>query len=259
MKMFALLAALIAAPLWAQAPPPVAAPAGHDPDICDGKPVIMVVAGLINDRARIIAYGAAIRDAGLYEKLGGYYLNSPRPLAVFEGAPPANASTLMVRFPCFAHARAFWYSRTYQEKLVPLRQNPSAGDFTVTVYPEIAAPPAVAAMLAPGGYTVVPDAGVAASIPQVTGKPNIGPKTQLAPAPGAWSRGLFALVTQRGQYWRRRITGGKLRQRLSPAHTHMPPRTLTGAERCSEKYGRSEISAGGGIFTPGMARPRKGA
>jgi hypothetical protein len=44
---------------------------------------------------------------------------------------------LIVRFPCLANARAFWYSREYQEKIMPLRLNPSAGDYVVTVYPEI--------------------------------------------------------------------------------------------------------------------------
>ncbi|MEM8726634.1 MAG: hypothetical protein AAGE86_14045, partial [Pseudomonadota bacterium] len=34
------------------------------------------------------------------------------------------------------NARAFWYSKTYQETILPLRQDPSAGDYSVRVYPE---------------------------------------------------------------------------------------------------------------------------
>ncbi|MFZ4687612.1 MAG: DUF1330 domain-containing protein [Polymorphobacter sp.] len=170
MKTLAILAALLAAQAPVPPPPSAQAPSVN-PDVCDGKPVIMLVAGRIHDRARILAYGAAIRASGLYEKLGGYYIASPRSLATFEGEPAADASTLMVRFPCFAHARAFWYSQEYQNELVPLRRNPSAGEFTVTVYPEIAPPPAVAAKLNPGGYTAVPGPEVAAGIPQIAGKP----------------------------------------------------------------------------------------
>ncbi len=174
--MLLLFAALTATPAWAQAPPPpppgpaALAPAVN-PDVCDGKPVIMLISGQVHDRDRILRYGAAIRESRLYEKLGGYYIVSPRSIATFEGSPPANQSVLMVRFPCFAHARAFWYSQKYQRDLVPLRQNPSAGDFTVTIYPEIAPPPEVGAMLQPGGYKAVPGPEVVAAIPQVPDKP----------------------------------------------------------------------------------------
>jgi uncharacterized protein (DUF1330 family) len=103
---------------------------------CD-KPVYMVVAGPTHDRARMQAYAKAIADSGLYQKLGGYYVNAPVPLAVFEGEPPKGHVTLIVRFPCLANARAFWYSKDYEDKIRPLRLNPSAGDYTVTVYAEI--------------------------------------------------------------------------------------------------------------------------
>jgi uncharacterized protein (DUF1330 family) len=108
-----------------------------EPLRCDGKPVLMVVSGPTHDRDRMLAYGKAIADSGLYKQLGGYYLNSPRPVATFEGAVPANHTTLIVRFPCLANARAFWNSKIYQEKIKPLRLNPSAGDYTVSVYPEV--------------------------------------------------------------------------------------------------------------------------
>ena len=84
----------------------------------------------------MLAYGKAIADSKLYEKLGGYYINVPRAVATFEGSPPQGYTTLMVRFPCLANAEAFWNSRTYQEDILPLRQGPSAGDYVVTVYPE---------------------------------------------------------------------------------------------------------------------------
>lgn len=114
----------------------LAAAGAAAPEICDNQPVLMVVAGPTHDRARMLAYGKAIADSRLYQKLGGYYVNLPRPLATFEGEPPTGYTTLIVRFPCLANARAFWNSREYQEKIKPLRLNPSAGDYVVTVYPE---------------------------------------------------------------------------------------------------------------------------
>ena len=106
-------------------------------EACDNKPVYMVVAGPTHDRARMQAYAKAIADSQLYQKLGGYYVNAPVPIATFEGAPARSYATLIVRFPCLANAKAFWYSKVYQEEIKPLRLNPSAGDYLVTVYPEI--------------------------------------------------------------------------------------------------------------------------
>ena len=102
---------------------------------CD-EPVYMVVAGRTLDRERMMAYGRAIAESRLYERLGGYYVTLPRPVAVFEGDVPPDHVNLTVRFPCLANARAFWNSRTYREDILPLRQDPSAGDYTVTVYAE---------------------------------------------------------------------------------------------------------------------------
>lgn len=115
-----------------------AAAATPAPEVCDNKPVLMIVSGPTIDRARMIAYAKAIADSGMYQKLGGYYLNGPAPLDVLEGAPPKGYTNLIVRFPCLANARAFWHSREYQEKIKPLRLNPSAGDYVVVVYPEAA-------------------------------------------------------------------------------------------------------------------------
>jgi uncharacterized protein (DUF1330 family) len=103
---------------------------------CEGPPVIMVVSGPTHDALRMRAYGEAIARSGLYQKLGGYYLNVPRPIATFEGETAKNHTLLMVRFPCLANAKAFWHSRDYQEKIKPMRLNLSAGDYSVTVYPE---------------------------------------------------------------------------------------------------------------------------
>lgn len=103
---------------------------------CEGPPVLMVVAGPTHDAARMRAYAEAIAKSGLYQQLGGYYLNVPRSIAVFEGEPAKSHTTLIVRFPCLANAKAFWNSRVYQETIKPLRLGPSAGDYLVTVYPE---------------------------------------------------------------------------------------------------------------------------
>lgn len=131
----------------------------------DDKPVYMVVAGPTHDRARMLAYGKAIADSGLYAKLGGYYVNTARPLAVFEGEPPAGYATLIVRFPSLANAKAFWFSREYQEKIKPLRLNPSAGEYTVTVYAEAELPPYMAGKVAVGAYGADFDA---AAVPQLS-------------------------------------------------------------------------------------------
>jgi uncharacterized protein (DUF1330 family) len=126
------LAAAIVAPATPLPPP--------DPVNCDNRPVLMIVEGVTRNAKRLAAYAAAIRASGLYQKLGGYYLINPRPVGVFEGVSPPERSMIAVRFPCFAHARAFWNSKQYREIIVPLRSNPAAGDFTVTVHLELPVP-----------------------------------------------------------------------------------------------------------------------
>ena len=121
-------------------------------EICDNKPVLMVVYGPMHDRARMVAYGKAIADSGLYKKLGGYYLNAPRSAAIFEGMP---TSMIIVRFPCLANAKAFWNSKDYQERIKPMRLNPSAGDFTVAVYPEIPVREDMVGKVGDNGYRAV--------------------------------------------------------------------------------------------------------
>lgn len=122
----------LALALLLQTTPTAAAPA---PEPCD-KPVYMVVEGRTRDRARMMAYGKALAQSEIYQRLGGYYITLPQPVAVFEGEVPPDYVNLTVRFPCLANARAFWNSRVYQETILPLRQNPAAGDYTVTVYAE---------------------------------------------------------------------------------------------------------------------------
>jgi catechol 2,3-dioxygenase-like lactoylglutathione lyase family enzyme/uncharacterized protein (DUF1330 family) len=153
------------------APPSSAPVPALDPNRCDNQPVIMVVSGQLKDRARLAAYAKAIRDSGLYDTLGGYYLASPRSVATFEGTVSPDASTLLVRFPCLAHARTFWYSTRYQRDIVPLRMNPSAGDFTVTVHPEVAPPQYMTGRLQPGGYSWRPADDVLQGVPQIADRP----------------------------------------------------------------------------------------
>jgi len=134
------------------------APPARPPEPCAGLPVVMIVTGPTHDAARMRAYGEAIGRSGLYQRLGGYYLIKPRPVAVFEGSPPANLTTLAVRFPCLANARAFWNSDTYQRELKPLRLNPSAGDYLVTVYEEAALRPDMVGKVGDAGYlTIFPE------------------------------------------------------------------------------------------------------
>lgn len=144
---------------------PLAAPRAEAPpsDSCD-QPVLMVVAGPTHDRARMLAYGKAIADSGLYRQLGGYYVNVPQELARFEGEGPAGYTTLIVRFPCLANARAFWNSKVYQEQIKPLRLNPSAGNYIVSVYPEAPVREDMVGKVGDNGYRAAFDA---AAVPQV--------------------------------------------------------------------------------------------
>ena len=65
--------------------------------------------------------------------------NESTPLSIlgtFLGTEKKTDEFPDIRFPCMANARAFWNSRAYQEQIRPLRLNPPAGDYIVTVYPE---------------------------------------------------------------------------------------------------------------------------
>jgi uncharacterized protein (DUF1330 family) len=151
--------ALLASPAFAQSP-----------DICDNKPVYMVVNGVSHDRERMMAYGKALQNSGLYAQLQGYYINSAPPIAVFQGTVPPNYATLIVRFPCLAHARTFWYSKTYQETIKPMRENPSAGDFTVSVYAATDLPGHMKDKLKNGNYKQKFSDDAVKKIPRVAGQ-----------------------------------------------------------------------------------------
>lgn len=129
-----MIAAMLALLLQAGGVSPGAAP--PPPQTTCDAPVYMVIAGRTLDRDRMMAYGRAIAQSDLYQKLGGYYVTIPRPVEVFEGEVPPDYVNLTVRFPCIENARAFWNSRIYREEILPIRQNPSAGDYTVTIYAE---------------------------------------------------------------------------------------------------------------------------
>ncbi len=133
-----MIGAWLALTMGAQALP--AAALGTPVEQACADPVLMVVTGTTHDRERMLAYGAAIAASGLYRELGGYYVNVPRAIAHFEGEAEEGHVTLIVRFPCLRNAQAFWTSRTYQEDILPLRLEPSAGTFIVRVYPEAPLP-----------------------------------------------------------------------------------------------------------------------
>lgn len=112
---------------------------------CDSeKPVIMLVAGRTLDAERMRDYAIALGSSDLYPNARGYYLNIPRPLRVLEGEPDADDVALMVRFPSECSAINFWYDDFYQTEIKPMRLNPSAGDYVVTLYNEAELPPYMA-------------------------------------------------------------------------------------------------------------------
>jgi len=103
-------------------------------DLTGTDPVLMVVSGQTLDASRMINYAKTLQASGLYPRLQGYYVNAARPIKVFEGDVPDNFVTLVVKFPSLCTAEEFWHDEQYQNDIKPLRQNPSAGDYTVTVY-----------------------------------------------------------------------------------------------------------------------------
>ena len=116
-------------------------------------PVIMVVAGRTLDRAQMGKYAQALAQSGLYPKARGYYLNNPRPIRHLEGNPHADDVALMVRFPSECAALTFWNSDEYQNNVKPLRLNPRAGDYIVTLYAETEVPSYMAGLVADNAYT----------------------------------------------------------------------------------------------------------
>ncbi|MEP5938398.1 MAG: DUF1330 domain-containing protein [Erythrobacter sp.] len=163
----------LALPLMVQALPPAEQALPPSQSTCDA-PVYMVVEGLTLDRERMMKYGQAIAESKIYEQLGGYYVTVPRPLEVFEGELPQGYVNLTVRFPCIENARTFWNSRVYQEEILPIRQNPSAGDYTVSIYAEM---PLRADMVGRVGNNRFKHDFAAQDVPQVD-PPVVGPEAQ---------------------------------------------------------------------------------
>ena len=108
--------------------------AANAPPCSADTPVLMIVAGRTIDKARMAAYSQALTASGLYARTGGIYLNEPRPIQVFEGQPGPDDVALVIRFPSECAAVAFWYSDLYQNTIKPMRENPSAGDYSVILY-----------------------------------------------------------------------------------------------------------------------------
>ena len=122
---------------------------------CDSeKPVIMLVAGRTLDAQRMRDYAIALGSSDLYPNARGYYLNIPRPVRVLEGTPDADDVALMVRFPSECSAVNFWYDEFYQTEIKPMRLNPSAGDYVVTLYNEADLPPYMAGKVGDNAYTL---------------------------------------------------------------------------------------------------------
>ena len=130
--------------------------AAHNTDIdmtCDSeKPVIMLVAGRTLDAQRMRDYAIALGSSDLYPNARGYYLNIPRPVRVLEGTPDDDDVALMVRFPSECSAVNFWYDEFYQTEIKPMRLNPSAGDYVVTLYNEADLPPYMAGKVGDNAY-----------------------------------------------------------------------------------------------------------
>ena len=120
---------------------------------CDSEqPVIMLVAGRTLDAERMRDYGIALGSSDLYPNARGYYLNSPRPIRVLEGAPHADDVALMVRFPSECSAVSFCYDDFYQSEIKPMRLDPSAGDYVVTLYSEADLPAYMAGKIGDNAY-----------------------------------------------------------------------------------------------------------
>ncbi|MEQ8514055.1 MAG: DUF1330 domain-containing protein [Chromatocurvus sp.] len=101
---------------------------------CAPAHVYLVISGVTFDRQRMMAYGEALAETGIYAELGAYYLNAPRPIEVLEGDPPDSYVSLIVRFPTLDAVKTFWNSDAYQNRVLPLRLAPPAADYTVAVY-----------------------------------------------------------------------------------------------------------------------------
>ena len=74
----------------------VPAMASENSGVCSQDPVVMVVDGVTNDREQMAIYGQALKESGLHQHAGSYYLNDPRPLRILEGNRDQNHVTLLI-------------------------------------------------------------------------------------------------------------------------------------------------------------------
>ncbi len=111
---------------------PNSALTSENPEPCLQKPVVMVVDGVTNDRQQMAIYGQALKESGLHQHAGSYYMNDPRPIRILEGNRDQNHVTLLINFPSECAALDFWNSPIYKQKILPLRKN--AGDYTIELY-----------------------------------------------------------------------------------------------------------------------------
>lgn len=100
------------------------------PENCN-KPVFMVVNYWRSEQSGMQEYGRELRDRKLYETLKGWYA-ARRPVEIFEGTWDANRMFLIAQFPCREAARAFYYSKEYQE-IIPYRAG-ATDRLTMTVH-----------------------------------------------------------------------------------------------------------------------------
>ena len=64
---------------------PDSALASETVDLCSPKPVVMVIDGVTNNRQQMAIYGQALKESGLHQHAGSYYLNDPQLLRILEG------------------------------------------------------------------------------------------------------------------------------------------------------------------------------
>jgi uncharacterized protein (DUF1330 family) len=92
---------------------PGAAAAYHCPP--DESPVLLMATAPKVDTTRWAHYTNALQSTQLIQRHGGTPILFGAPLAVVEGAYPADSITIALRFPCAKAARDFWHSDAYGE------------------------------------------------------------------------------------------------------------------------------------------------
>ena len=129
-----LLALMGALAVSASSPAPASEPALPERPVPCDKPAYLVVIATITDPEKSRAYVNALRAAGLYPALDGFYITSGKSAEVLEGKVLKDSPIVVAKFPCAEAARRFWYSDVYQKKILPLRAG--AGTFEVAIFEE---------------------------------------------------------------------------------------------------------------------------